>query len=76
VLEARRRLLGGEHPDTTISAWNLFQTLGDSGNIDAARRVLAENLRWLLQRDPATLAGDQQTIRRMLSQMLDPSGGA
>jgi hypothetical protein len=70
VLEGSRRLLGDEHPDTTISAWNLLQTL-ESGDNGAAWRAAAENLSWLLDADPATLAWDQQKIRQMLSEMLE-----
>jgi hypothetical protein len=69
VLEGRRRLLGDHHPDTTVSAWDLLQTLLESRDTDAAGRVWAENLRWLLDSDPATLAGDQQKIRQWLSEM-------
>ena len=68
--------MGAEHPDTAISAWNLFQTLLASGNVAAAQGVLAENLLWLLEADPATLAGSQQKIRQMLSEMLASSAGA
>jgi hypothetical protein len=74
VLEASRRLLGEEHPDTTIAAWNLFRTLLDSEDTGAAELVLERSLRWLLARDPATLAGYQQKIRKMLSGLPSGSG--
>jgi hypothetical protein len=65
-------LLGEEHPDTTIAAWNLFRTLEDIG-ADSAVKVLAENLHWLLERGPAGLAESQRQIRRMLADRLGRS---
>jgi Tetratricopeptide repeat len=68
VLEIRRRTLGPEHPDTSISAWNLFRTLHDLGEREAARAVLERDLLWLLDRDSATLGADQRKIREMGAQ--------
>jgi tetratricopeptide (TPR) repeat protein len=55
VLEDRRRVVGKEHQNTSTAAWNLSQTLLESGNVDEAREIVAENLQWLVERDPATL---------------------
>jgi len=73
VLEASRRVLGEEHPETNRSAWNLYRTLLDSGDRNAAAGVLAENLRRLLAREPATLGGTQRHIRDWLLEMLGRS---
>ncbi|MCL6507352.1 MAG: tetratricopeptide repeat protein, partial [Bryobacteraceae bacterium] len=70
VLEARRRLLGAEHPDTTIAAWNYWLTLRAAGEQEAAARVFEECLRWLVERDPATLGVDQRKIRVMVADAL------
>ena len=67
-LSIRRRALGPEHPDTSDSAWNLFITLQDSSDPAAARRVLNRDLRWLLDRNPATLGAGQQKIREYVIQ--------
>jgi hypothetical protein len=67
ALGGRRRVQGAEHPNTSISAWNLFRTLQDLGERDAARAVLERDLLWLLGRDPATLGADQRKIRDMLA---------
>ena len=66
VLEVRRRVLGEEHPDTSLSAWNLFLTLVQLNEIATAKRIIHDRLRWLLERDPATLDTNQQQIRKML----------
>jgi hypothetical protein len=55
---------------TTISAWNLFRTLHDLGEREAARAVLERDLRWLLDRDPATLGADQRKIREYVAQVV------
>ncbi len=68
VLDARRRLLGEEHPDTLNAAWNLFRTLQDLDELAVARTTLARDLRWLLDRDPATLGADQRQIREMVAE--------
>ena len=70
VLAVRRRVLGEEHPDTSLSAWNLILTLRDSGKVAEAGEVLRENLLWLLDRDPETLTKHQQEIREQLPSML------
>jgi uncharacterized protein (DUF2267 family) len=70
VLEACRRLLGPEHPDTTIAAWNYWLTLRAAGEQEAAARVFEECLRWLVERDAATLGVDQRKIRVMVADAL------
>ena len=66
VLEASRRLLGQEHPDTSSSAWNLYSTLRALGEDEEATAVVRERLSWLLDRDPATLGRDHRQIRQLL----------
>ena len=55
TLTVKRCVLGPEHSSTTISAWNLFQTLQDLGERAAALAIPERDLLWLLDRDPATL---------------------
>jgi hypothetical protein len=75
VLEARRRLLGEKHPDTSTSAWNLFQILLQTGDMNAAAKVLTGYLLWLLGGDPGKLAGSHQEIRQMLETLRRTAGG-
>ncbi len=70
VLEIRRRILGDEHPDTSVSAWNLFFTLIEM-NDPKANAVFEDDLFWLMDRDPATLGVYQQKIREMILQMIE-----
>ena len=74
TLAIQRRVLGPEHPNTSISAWNLFLTLRDLGDHAAARAVLKRDLLWLLDRDPATLGADQRKIRDYVAEVVKKSG--
>jgi len=60
VLEARRRLLGPEHPATRIAAWNYWLTLRKVGEHAAAARLFEQCLRWLVEREPSTLGAGQR----------------
>jgi Tetratricopeptide repeat len=62
------RVLGPEHRDTSIAAWNLFQTLRDLRKNEEARAVLERDLLWLLDRESATLGADQRKIREYVDQ--------
>ena len=66
VLDLSRRVLGEEHPDTTISAFNLLVTLVKVGEPESARSVFTQHLAWLPERDPATLGPHQRQIREEL----------
>jgi len=66
VLDARTRILGGEQPSTTASAWNLFLTLPGQGKTEQAITILQQNLIWLLKRDPETLSHQQRQVRGWL----------
>ena len=57
---------GDKHPDTSISTWNLFLTLRDTGDAAKAIEILREHLLWLLSRDPATLEANQRKIREYI----------
>ena len=74
VLAALGRLLGEEHPDTSLAAWNLLRTLQDLGERAATHMVLDRDLRWLLDRDPATLGANQRQIREYLAKVVKKSG--
>ena len=71
VLAARRRVLGAEHPNTSVSAWNYLMSLLQSGEPEAAQKVFARDLAWLLLRDAATLGADQHSIAGMLRELLE-----
>jgi hypothetical protein len=71
VLDVRRRVLGEEHPATLVSAWNLFGTLSELQDRDAAMRVFSAYLAPLLQRDPATLPADLREIQAALAKAVE-----
>jgi hypothetical protein len=63
-------VLGPEHPNTTVSAWNLFLILTELNDLNAAGWLLQNDLRWLLDRDPASLGADQRKIRGWVAKIL------
>jgi hypothetical protein len=69
--DIRNRLLGDEHPDTSLSAWNLVYTLLQMGNPAEAIDILKRDLLWLLQRESSDLEANQQKIREMIIQMIE-----
>ena len=71
VLTVHRRVLGREQQHTSVSAWNLFLTLQDLGDREAARAVLERDLLWLLDRDPATLGAQQREIREQVAEVVN-----
>ena len=71
VLGVRRKVLGEDHPDTSISAWNLLQTLLAAQDYQRAMTILEENLLWLLGRDPSSLGTDQRNIRNGVCQFIE-----
>jgi hypothetical protein len=73
ALEASRRLLGNEHSLTSIAAWNLIQTAQGAGDTGAVGNLVLDHLAWLLERDPATLSGDQRKIRQRLLEAMSAS---
>jgi len=79
ALTAQRRVLGERHPDTTILAWNLFGTLDQLGDRDAAGGILKDHLMWLVRENPAELGADQRKIQGYVATVLgrgpDPSAG-
>ena len=67
MLEIQRHILGDEHPETSVSAWNLLSTLLEMDN-PKAKVVFENDLLWLLGRDPTTRGADQQQILDMILQ--------
>ena len=62
-------MLGEDHPHTVTSAWNLFRTLSDLKDKEAAKRLVNAYLLPLLQKDPATLPADLRKIQSWLQGM-------
>ncbi|MCH8028683.1 MAG: toll/interleukin-1 receptor domain-containing protein [Candidatus Dadabacteria bacterium] len=71
VLETHKRVLGERHTDTTISAWNLFLLHSELKDMDSAKRVLQNDIRWLLNEDPVNLSADQQYVRDQVAQLVE-----
>jgi hypothetical protein len=72
VLEARKRVLGAEHPDTLTSANNLAASLADQGKYAEAERMLhaalASHRRLLGPAHPYTLrtASSLENVREAI----------
>jgi tetratricopeptide (TPR) repeat protein len=73
VMEARERLLGVEHPDTSLALWNLLTTVQRLGDTEAFEQLICK-LRWILNRDEASIASAQQ--RDIRQRLLDLLNGA
>jgi tetratricopeptide (TPR) repeat protein len=71
AIDAMGRRLGVEHPRTTITAWGLLENYLAQKDTVSTERVLRENLLWLLERDPDSLAEQQRRIRADLKQMIE-----
>ena len=73
MLEARRRILGEEHPDTLATMNNLALVLRDQGDIGAARQLLNEACqlarRVLGNADPR--AGELAALEEMAAKLRD-----
>jgi hypothetical protein len=67
ALELSRRVRTREHPETSVVAWNLLQTLRRLRDREASRAVLENDLLWLLHQAPETLDWQQRQIREWLS---------
>jgi hypothetical protein len=68
ALEARQQVLGPRHPDTTVSAGVLWETLYTLGEAATAETLAAEYLQWLLEADETMLAADQRKVRAQFQQ--------
>ena len=66
-----RRVLGERHPDTTISAWNLFTMLDRMQEFASAQTLRDNDLLWLLAEDPEQLGAAQRKIAGMVRQAPD-----
>jgi hypothetical protein len=64
------RILGPDHPHTTLAAWNLFNSLIKLEEYEDAQQILTERLLWLLDDNVILYDADQQQIRKMLKQIL------
>lgn len=71
VLRSFRQTRGLEHPSTTVAAWVLLLIQVDIAGTDSVGRLYAENLGWLLDRDPKSLTLQQRIIQSQLRSMLN-----
>jgi tetratricopeptide (TPR) repeat protein len=71
ALESARIHLGKTHSVTCVLAWNRALNCERSGDLDAARRVISNELTWLLTEDSSRLHQDQNIIRVMLVERLN-----
>jgi hypothetical protein len=63
VTAASRQVFGEEHPYTTNTARNLYQTLLSAKEPDEAAAILHRHLLWLSARDASTVSSDLRQIR-------------
>jgi hypothetical protein len=61
-----RTHLGKTHSITCVLAWNQVLRNRNRGDSEGARKVLLNELIWLLAQDPSSLEADQRTIRTMI----------
>ncbi len=71
AFESARAHLGKTHAVTCVLAWNRALNYERRGDSDLARRVLTEELAWLLAEDPSGLEIDQNIVRDMLAERLN-----
>ena len=72
-LEIIERVRGTEHPETSISTWNLRLSVRQLNDSDAEAQLI-DKLRWLLDRDEDSIpSADQRAIRQRLLDLLKPS---
>jgi hypothetical protein len=71
AFENARTHLGKTHSVTCVLAWNRALSYESCGDPDAARRVFADELAWLLAEDPSDLETDQNIVRAMLAERFD-----
>ena len=63
--------LGIIHPVTCVLAWNYVQNYDRCGDAESARRIIADNLAWLLAADVSCLEEHQKTVRSILAERLN-----
>ncbi len=70
AFESAQTLLGRAHSVTCVLAWNRALAYERRGDPDSARKVIVDELTWLLAADPSGLGDDQNEIRGMLAERL------
>jgi hypothetical protein len=68
AFQKARSHLGKTHPVTCVLAWNRALNCERSGQIEAAREIITNELTWLLTEHPFPLEDDQNIIRKMLAE--------
>jgi hypothetical protein len=67
AFESARVHLGKQHTVTSVLAWNRALNCERHGDFESARRVMIDELPWLLAEDPASLHDDQSIVRGLLA---------
>jgi hypothetical protein len=70
AVESARIHLGNKHPVSAALAWNRMRRCDDRGDPDTAKRILINDLLWLLSANDEELDDDQQTVKEMLAERL------
>jgi hypothetical protein len=74
AFESARTHLGKSHAVTCVLAWNRALSYERCGDSDAARRIFADELVWLLAADPSRLETDQSIVRDLLAERFNWDG--
>ena len=67
AFECARTHLGKTHSVTCVLAWNRALNHQRRGDSDSARRIVADELAWLLAEDTSGLEADQNIVRTLLA---------
>lgn len=71
AFQKARTHLGKTHAVTCVLAWNRALNCERTGQIQAARQIITNELTWLLTERPSLLEEDQNMIRSMLVERLN-----
>ncbi len=76
AMENAKRYLGPTNPVTSILSWNAVLRHQHTGDDSTARRIIVDDLSWMLIQDQAALNEDQQIIRELLASRLPLASAA
>lgn len=67
AIDLAKANLNAQHPVRSVLAWNRFRRCEEMSHADEARRILIDELLWLLSAEIAMLDSDQRSIRDMVA---------
>lgn len=70
AFDSAKSCLGKTHPVTSVLAWNMVLRHEHSGEWASARKIVADDLSWLLTQEQAIHDDDQKVIQDLLARRL------